>query len=55
MKPTERQKELYKKLSPIIGIEPKAVVKGRYRLVKDAWLYGNDGDKKQLTAEFEIR
>ncbi|MBP1995845.1 suppressor of fused domain protein [Paenibacillus eucommiae] len=25
MKPTERQKELYKKLSPIIGIEPKVI------------------------------
>ncbi|KFF26516.1 suppressor of fused domain protein [Chryseobacterium vrystaatense] len=28
MKPTERQKELYKKLAPIIGIEPKVIKYG---------------------------
>lgn len=28
MKPTERQKELYKKLSPIIGTEPKVIKYG---------------------------
>ena len=28
MKPTERQKELYKKLAPIIGIEPRVIKYG---------------------------
>jgi len=36
MKPTEKQKELYKKLSPMIGIEP--------RVIK----YGDDNDKNYI-------
>jgi len=51
--PPKESKEFALALSNIL--KDKATVKGQYRLVKDVWLYGQDKDKKQLTAEFEIR
>lgn len=51
--PPKESKEFNLALSSIL--KDKAAVKGHYRLVKDVWLYGQDKNKQQLTAEFEIR
>lgn len=49
----KKSKEFPLALSRIM--KDRATVKGHYRLTKEAWVYKNDADKKQLTAEFEIK
>jgi len=51
--PPKKSKEFALALSSIL--KDKATLKGQYRLVKEAWLYGHDTDKKKLTARFEIK
>ncbi len=51
--PPKSSKEFPLALSRIL--KNHAVVKGQYRLVKDAWIYKEEDKKSRLTAEFTIR